>query len=108
MSHVLKHRVKDDKWRLWTTISDGWLTEWLTADDMKHELAEQYQTDYRVKVIEAFWTFPHGYYDKDTRSRHTNYAALEAFTEWHLAALRSDDYYAALDSKFTELTGVQA
>jgi hypothetical protein len=105
MGHMLKHRAKDDKWRLYTTISEGWLTDWLTADEMKRELAEQYSSEARLKVIEAYWTFPHGYYDQATHKRLTNFPAMVEFTDWHLQALKGDDYYGAVFSKYKELTG---
>lgn len=103
MSQMLQHREKDDKWRLYTTISEGWLTGWLTADNMKRVLEDQYQIDYRLKVIEAHWTFPHGYYDRSTQKRLTNFPAVVAFTDWHLKALRSKDYESELNKKYQEL-----
>src|SRR5437870_5050820 len=104
MGRLLKHRSKDEKWRLWSTISDGWLTDWLTEAEMKQYLVTELEYDYKVKVIERLWSFPHGYYDKDENNMFDNRKAYIAFTEWHLEATRSDDYYAEVDKKLKELT----
>lgn len=105
MGKLIKYRKRDNKWRVWTTISDGWLTNWLTDAELKEYLAEDYQHDYKLKVIEAYWTFPHGYTDKDSHKRHTDYQAVVAYTDWHLSALKSGNYKALVDEKYTELTG---
>lgn len=104
MGRLLKFRNKDTKWRLWTTISDGWLTDWLTEEEMKAVLADDYKRDYKLKVIEAYWTFPHKYYDKDTHKMFNNHKAMIEFGEWHLEALKSKDYEAEVDKKYLELT----
>lgn len=106
MSLMLQHRAKDDKWRLYTTISDDWLTGWLSAVNMKRVIADYHKTDYRLKVIGEYWTFPHGYYDRKTYKRLTNFPAVEAFTAWHLKALRSKDYDGALNKKYKEIEGM--
>lgn len=105
MGRMLQHRAKDNKWRLWTTISDGWITEWLTENEMKRQIADDYRQDYKIQIIEAYWTFPHGYYDKGLSKMMTNFPAVHEFTQWHLEALESEDYYAKVDEKFNEVIG---
>lgn len=104
MGHLLKHREKDNKYRLWSTISDVWLTKWMTENEIKKDLATQLEYDYKVKIIERLWSFPHGYYDKDDNRMFNNWDAYRAFTRWNLKATRGD-YYAEIDKKFKELTG---
>lgn len=107
MGWLLKHREKDNKWRIWTTISDGWVTDWLSEDEAKAYLSYEYRQDYKLKVIEAYWSFPHGWWDKESGKRLENREALLAYQEWHLQALKSDDYESEVDKKFRELTGRQ-
>lgn len=38
MPHILKYREDDNRWALWSTISDGLITDWLTHEEMKKEL----------------------------------------------------------------------
>jgi hypothetical protein len=108
MGWQLKHRAKDNKWRVWTTVSDGWITDWLTEDEAKTFLSYEYNEDYKLKVIKTYWTFPHGWSDRDTGKILDNREALIAFSEWHLEATKSEDYYAEVDKKFAELTGMKA
>src|SRR5438128_792596 len=111
MGRLLKHRKKDNKWRLWTTISDGWLTDWLTEDEMKQYLAAEYEHDYKAKAIRELWTFPDGYYDtkvyikngRPISRRFNNSKAVQAFSDWQSKAFKGD-YYEAVDKKFKELT----
>lgn len=112
MSHLLKHREKDNKWRMWSTISDQWITDWLTEDEVRRALVTALEYHYKVEVIERIWSFPHGYYEKDISFKDgrpfnksfNNWEGYKAFTKWDLEATRSDDYYAAVDKKFKELT----
>jgi len=102
MGKLLSRNAKG-QWRLWTTISDGWLTDWISEKDMKAQLVWDYDLDYRIKTIQLLWTFPHGYYDKKTHKILSNHDALIAFNEWHLQALKSDNYEDQLNAKYEEL-----
>jgi predicted DNA-binding ArsR family transcriptional regulator len=103
MGNLLQHRKSDDKWRLYTTISEGWVTSWVNAASMKETIASYIEYEQKLKLIEFYWTFPHGYYNKITQKRFTNFPAVEAYTEWHLKALRSGDYELEVDRKYKEL-----
>src|SRR5258708_30983025 len=105
MSWLLKQNKKTKKWRIWTTISDCYRTDWLTEEEMKSELSMEYGGDYKLRVIETYWTFPHGWYDKDTHQMFQNWKSMEEFAEWKLKAIRSGHYYEEIDRKFEELTG---
>ncbi len=90
MGRLLKHREKDNKWRLWTTISDGWLTDWLTEEEMKEYIVFEYEMDHKLRVIDLCMKFPDGYYDttmhiKDGRPRQKRFRntdGIKAFGEW--------------------------
>lgn len=108
MSNLLKYRSKDGKWRLWSSISDAWLTDWLTEDEMKQEIAAEHVLRYKLSVIEALWTFPYGYYEKDTHKRlHNADDAHKAFLDWLSKASQSDDYCEQVNKKFDEMKGQQ-
>ena len=101
MSWLLKYRKKDNKWRIWTTISDGWITDWLTENEVKQALSNEYKRDYRLQVIECYMTFPAGWHDKDTHKL----LAIDkkAFYEWQMEALHSKDYEKEIDKKYKDL-----
>src|SRR4051794_27764036 len=92
MGWLLKHRKKDNRWRIWTTVSDGWITDWLSESELKAELAARYEEDFKLKVIEAYMSFPNGWFDKDTHKRLLNQEGQQAYMDWNLTALRGDQY----------------
>ncbi len=58
------------KYKIWTTISDGWITEkWLTKDEITKFFFWKRLRDFRDKLLEDAMTFPNDYYDKDTGKR---------------------------------------
>lgn len=105
MGLQLKHREKDDKWRAWTTISDGWLTNWLTEDQMKVYLVSRREHQHKLDAIEVVMGFPHGYSDKDDGLRILN-GPVSDFYDWHGEALKDyDTYEDEVDRKYEELIG---
>lgn len=101
MSLLLKHREKDNKWRVWTTISDGWLTSWLSEKEVKQYLVDQIQMESQVKAIKEFMTFPDGWTDYDSHKRLRG--PIDLFYEWQSAALKSEDYREEVQAKYLEI-----
>lgn len=61
---------KETKYKIWTTVSDGWITEeWMTRDEIIKFLFWNKLYDFMDKFIEDSMTFPNGYHDKDTHKR---------------------------------------
>ncbi len=100
MGLLLKHRDKDNKWRLWTTISDGWLTGWLNEKEVKKYRVDQIEFDAKLKVIEELMAFPNGFTDYDTHKRLSG--PVTDFYEWHLEVLKSPDYEKIVEAKYKE------
>jgi len=82
MSWLIKHRKKDDKYRLWTTISDGWITDWLTRDEMIKVVSFDYKEALKDKVRKLQLTFPNGWHDKDSHAR-INDERYKTEADWH-------------------------
>ena len=68
----------------------------------KGDIALDYSTRDKVKVIEHYMTFPRRWTDKDTRRIYDNDPGWEAFKNWHIQALQSEDYEAAVNSKYED------
>lgn len=104
MSWLLKHRKKDGKYRIWTTISDGWITDWLSEDEIKEYLRWREYADTKLKVIEHYMTFPAGWHDKDTHKPLS--LDKSKFYDWQLNALKkgAEEYEKEIDRKYEELT----
>lgn len=110
MSWLLKHRKKDNKYRIYTTISDGWITDWLTESEMKEHLIWEQAFRNKEKAIEIMMTFPEGWYNYDSDNNKVGYQLLTtstkgkiAFTEWKLEALKSGNYESEVEKKYINL-----
>lgn len=105
MGWRLKQHKRTKRWRIWSTITDSYCTDWLTEEELKAELASHYEEEYKLQVIEVYMAFPHGWTDKDSYKRLENLDAVKAFYSWKEQALRSEDYAGEIDRKFREITG---
>lgn len=65
----IKETEEGKKYRLWTTISDGWLTEWSTKDEIIKFLFWNKFRDLMEGVLKDGMDFPNGWYDKKTHNR---------------------------------------
>lgn len=50
MARELHHRKKDDKYALWTTIVDDYVTDWKSKEEIEKEWLEDLIKDAKVKV----------------------------------------------------------
>lgn len=50
MSRELHHRKKDDKYALWSTITDSYITEWSTKKEIRDTWISDLQEDVIDKV----------------------------------------------------------
>ncbi len=84
MSWTIKIKTEKEvtKYRIWTTVSDGWITEWLTREEMvKFHFWNQFKK-FMDSFIEDAMTFPNNYYDKDTEKRYMDVGIQESFTSF--------------------------
>lgn len=97
---------KETKYKIWTTISDGWITEeWLTKDEIIKFLFWNEFYRFMDKFIEDAMTFPNGYCDKDTHKRNwDNNLAIEhyEFTKSKFG-VKGKDYTKISTDKFSEI-----
>jgi hypothetical protein len=97
------YREKDKKYRLWTTISDGWLTDWSTKKDIQGYIAEEYLWEYKKKVVEMYCRFPHHWPSKEGVRPMIDEDASKRYGDW-LGELSNagDRYDEVLDKRFNE------
>ncbi len=50
MARELHHRKKDDKYALWSTIVDDYVTDWKSKEEIEKEWLEDLIKDAKVKV----------------------------------------------------------
>lgn len=65
MSVLIQHRKKDNKYRAWTTIADGWLTDWLSEKGMIKYLQSRIMDRATEECENLAVEFPNGYHNKD-------------------------------------------
>jgi hypothetical protein len=65
----IKETPKGTKYRLWTTISNGWLTKWSTKDEIIKFLFWNKFRDLMEGVLKDSMDFPNGWCDKENERR---------------------------------------
>lgn len=103
MGRLIEHRESDDKWRVWSTISDIWMTDWLTLDEIKEYFSLDKLFQAKIDIIQIYWTFPNNYSSKDGKIISNN-AVYRSFLDWQLDAIKSGNYGDMVDAKYKELT----
>ena len=64
MSLLLK--IKDDKYRFWNTVADGWSTKFLSREEALQYLRDRSFRRYTEELEREERDFPKGWTDKDT------------------------------------------
>ncbi|WP_407107264.1 hypothetical protein [Rhodococcus aetherivorans] len=103
MGRMYKQRKSDGKWRVWSTNTDSWITDWITEDDVKRFIFAGKTYDYEIDVIQRLWCFPNGLYDRD--SHRSLSGPINEFHDWYSSVLDDADAYEdKVHAKFVELT----
>lgn len=61
----IKHRKKDDMYRVWSTVVDNWLTDWETKEYIIRWFARDMRRKVNREIKEMKKTFPAGFGNKD-------------------------------------------
>lgn len=106
MSWRVQYREKDQQYRLWSTISDTWLTGWETRQTIQRYIAEEMLFDYKKKVIEMYLKFPHHWPDADGGGIRymQDKAGHQAYGAWleTLASASHETYEELVEQKYQE------
>jgi len=97
---------KETKYKIWTTISDGWITEeWLTKDEIIKFLFWNEFYRFMDKFIEDAMTFPNGYHDKETHKRNWDDKLQEEHWQFLQSKFKAKgkDYSKITTDKFSEI-----
>lgn len=105
MSRRVDKRFKNNinYYKFYSTISDQYTSDWLTRNQAILYLAQNAETDYKLKVIQEFMAFPEKFYTTDDELLVNSRERTSLYYEWNLKLLNSDNYYEALDKKFNEI-----
>jgi hypothetical protein len=98
------YREKDNKYRLWSTISDTWLTDWSPKKDIQRDIAQQYLWEYKKKVVEMYLDFPHHWPSSEGARLMVDEEAGKRYRDWLEELINAGDrYYDVLDKRFNEV-----
>jgi len=89
---------KGNKFRLWSTFSDTYITKWLTRKKLLAALNDAYVLRAKEKVIKEYYAFPEGWTTKSGIWL-GNDAGYAAYRAWEIK-LKSKDYVKAVDEKY--------
>ncbi len=97
---------EETKYKIWTTISDGWITEqWMTKDEIIKFLFWNKLYDFMDKFIEDAMTFPNGYHDKETHKRNWDDKLADEHYEFTKSKFgkKGNAYVNTTTDKFSEI-----
>ena len=101
-------KVKEEKgvtkYRIWTSICDGWITEWLTKEEIAKFFFWNHFHTFMENFLKDAITFPDGFHDKDTGKRFHNEAG-EYFRKFLMEShdVEGKQQSVVLAEKFSEI-----
>lgn len=97
---------KDNLYRIWSTISDSWLTDWISREEALAVWYDSALMDFKKKVIEQYLKFPHFWSDRDNHCYIKDDVANERYVQWlhELSEKQNgDEYYQFVDEMFEKI-----
>lgn len=71
-----------DLYRIYTTVSDGWLTDWLTRNEVLRFMYQDRLRDFKVGIIEMCQNFPDMRIIKGTHQVFVDNAGRDVLAAW--------------------------
>ena len=98
---------KAGKVRIWSTISDAWLTDWLTRDEALSFYYDDALLTFKKHVIKTCLSFPHHWpeHGNGRRAVCINQEGSDRYLAWikELASKPDEDYESFVDETFNTL-----
>jgi hypothetical protein len=75
---------KGDKYRIWSTIGDGWRTDWVDRKGAIRFIHDEALYGFKLEMIKKYFSFPHGSIDHDgSRKKYImNLEEYAKYTQW--------------------------
>lgn len=105
MGWQVAYRERDKKYRLWTTISDGWLTDWGTKQEIQRYIADAMLLEHKKQVIKMCLGFPDLWPSKDSLCYIKDEVAHDRYADWLkiLNEATEETYVDLIESKYNEV-----
>lgn len=100
---------KDGQYRIWSTISDTWLTDWIDRREAIRFYYDHALMDFKKRIIEEFYKFPHMWTDHDSNScnRIDDEEGYRRYIEWlellNSSMKDSKTYYKLVDEIYDRI-----
>lgn len=93
-----------DKFRIWSTISDAWLTDWITREEAVQLYYDDALMIFKKQIIEKYLAFPHHWTEQGPgwRTLIINEEGSERYLAWmrELSEKSEEEYEAFIDETF--------
>lgn len=94
---------KDGYYRIWSTVSDQWITDWVSRTEAIAIYYDDALCQFKKKVIEKYFSFPHHWSGDDgIINDEEGHDRLLAWLET-LSTKREDEYYQYIDETFEKI-----
>jgi len=64
MAWNIQYNKSKNLYRIWTTVADGWITDWITREECIKEISRKKRKQLKEELDEIAIDFPNGYYNK--------------------------------------------
>lgn len=107
MGWQVAYRKRDNTYRLWSTISDDWLTDWSTKQDIQKYIAEDMLLDHKKQIIKMCLGFPNLWPAKGSLSYIKDEAGHDRYGDWLkvLNEATEETYIELVETKYNEVIG---
>lgn len=98
---------KNGLYRIWSTISDEWLTDWISRKEAIQFYYDDMLVDFKKRIIEKYKSFPnHCNSHDEPNTLITDKEGYQEYMAW-LHKLgntkNADEYYALIDEEFSKI-----
>lgn len=95
---------KDDKFRVWSTVVDDYLTDWLDRSQVLEYIYESRLRQFKKEIIEVSLTFPDKTMRVESNIFHSDMTRRDVHTKWikALHLLKGDTHDTEIDRAFQE------
>lgn len=97
---------KDNQYRIWSTVSDQYVTDWISREEVFEHWYDDALLQFKKKVIEQYLKFPDFWGDHDSHRYIKDDAGHERYGQWlHELSKKhnEDEYYQFVDESFKKI-----
>lgn len=98
-------KTNKQRYRIWSTISDDWLTKWSSREEIIKFIEQDALFSYKLRVVEMYYKFPADWGDYD--NEHISIIRDEKRSDEYLKVMRrlldAKNYNQAVEKEFEKI-----